>query len=243
MLSLPKNWFALEFFKTIRARVRGPLSKLRRRQCTIKARLPREVFEEMTNRLRESDAEGLEWDEEGKLKPTKKTSSCLTYSYDFRKPMATDRFVSLETADRRGVHAKEGKGAWKRGHGCAALKLSDSAREGSKASVFSMIGGNMIIKYRVPRNWRTWPTLTMKFFVLTVDYHGNVIFPTEWDLNARLLLTELARRKVEAFKADKAYPIREDFSDTPGGFSSVVTDANYRALLQLPPPQSPLLLQ
>ena len=46
--------------------------------------------------------------------------------------------------DWKGEHAKEGKGTWKRGHGCAALKLSDSARPGTKASVFSFVGGNIV---------------------------------------------------------------------------------------------------
>ena len=243
MLSLPKNWFALEFFRTLRARVRGPLSKLRRRQCTLKARLPREVFEEMTSRLKEGDAVGLQWDEQGKVMPTRTTSSSLTFAYECRKPMATDRFVSLETADRKGVHAKEGRGAWKRGHGCAVLKLSDAARPGMMASVFSMIGGNMTIVYRQPRNWRAWPTLTLKFFVLTADFQGHLLFPTEWAPASKRLLVELARRKVAAFKADNSYPIREDFCDEPGHTSSTtVTDANYTALVQLPPPQAPLLL-
>ena len=242
MLSLPKNWFALEFFKTIRARVRGPISKLRRRQCTLKARLPREVFDEMMGRMKEGDAVGLQWDEEGKVLPTRTTASTLTFQFEFKKPMASDRFLSLQTADRRGVHAKEGKGAWKRSHGCAVLKLSDSARAGTKASVFSMVAGNMNVKYTQPRSWRAWPTMTLKFFVLTVDHQGSMIYPTVYSPTAEKLLAELARRKVEAFKADEAYPIREDFCDVPGASSSTVNDANYATLLELPPPHAPPLL-
>ena len=44
MISLPKNWFALEYrhryryFKQLRKAVRGPISQTRRRMLTVKAR-------------------------------------------------------------------------------------------------------------------------------------------------------------------------------------------------------------
>ena len=98
---------------------------------------------------------------------------------------------------------KEGNGAWKRGNGCAVLKLSDSPRRGAKASVFSMVGANLVLKYVEPRNHRWWPTLTLKFWVLTVDHHGNIIWPTKWEPTAERLLAELARRKVVFFLENK----------------------------------------
>ena len=41
MLSLPKNWFELEYFKELRKKVRGPISRNRRLQCTFKKRVPK----------------------------------------------------------------------------------------------------------------------------------------------------------------------------------------------------------
>ena len=39
-----------------------------------------------------------------------------------------------------------------RGKGCAVLKLGDKPKRGAKASVLSMVGGNLILKHSEPRN-------------------------------------------------------------------------------------------
>ena len=144
--------------------------------------------------------------------------------------MATDCLFSLERADLRGVHAQEGSGAWKRSLGCASLKLSDSGKK--LASVFAMVGGNVTFKATVPHHWKGWLRVTLKFFVLTVDWQGHILWPTRWTDTATRLLKELARRKVEAFKADSAFPIRPDFSPSPGVSSAVVTKET--AIVPLP---------
>ena len=206
----------------------------------VKMRLPRGIFEDMMSNMKEQDTEGLSWID-GVVQPTKKTSSADQFNFVVKRPMAVDRLFSLETADLRGVHMKEGKGAWMRGKGCAVLKLGDKPESGAKASVLSMVGGNLILKYSEPRNHRWWPTLTLKFWVLTVDHHGNILWPTKWEPNSEKLLAELARRKVEFFKQNKdLYPIRDDFSVTPGISSALVTKENNPAI---PPPTAPLLLQ
>ena len=237
MIQLPKSWFSLELFKLLRARVRGPICKVRRRMCTIKMRCPKEVFDELTSRLTDGDVPGLEREEEsGELKPTRTTGSSRRWEYSFNKPMASDRLFSLERADLKGVAMKEGKGAWKRSSGCASIKLSDSAKKGAAASAMSMVGGNVVLTYIQPKAWRAWPTIKLKFFVLTVDYQGNIIWPTVWDANARALLTELARRKVVALKAHPDFPIRDDFCETPGASSAVATAQTPALPAPAPPP-------
>ena len=242
MISLPKNWFTLEYFKELRKKCRGPISKTRRTMVTCKHKVPKEVFEEMVSAMKEDDVSALRW-EEGRLQPTKITSATETYEFETKRPMVADRIFTLERGDLKGVHAKEGKGAWRRSMGCATLKLADAAKRNTSASAFSMVGGNVTVKATVPRRWRAWPTITLKFFLLTVDWRGNILWPTQWEASAKALLTELARRKVLAFKADASYPIRQDFSETPGTTSAIVTrDANP----PLPPPTTiaaPLLLQ
>ena len=233
MINLPKNWFAQEFYKLLRKRVRGPISKSRRTMCTISERVPREVFEELVSRMKTDDTSGLKWSEDGKLLPTKRTAHGIRYEGTITKPMATDRLFSLERADLRGVRAKEGTGAWKRSLGCASLKLPDSAK-GRLASVFSMVGGNVTFYATVPNGWKSWPRVTLKFFVLTVDCRGNILWPTKWSEASTKLLKEMARRKVEAFLADDAYPIRPDFNTSPGQSSSVLTKES--AAPALPPP-------
>jgi len=225
MLSLPKSWFTLEYFKALRKKVRGPVSKTRRTMATVKARVPKEVWAALVSNMKEDDVSSVQW-EDGVMQPTKQTPATMTYEFDIKRPMVADRIFSLERADLKGVHLREGKNAWRRGLGCATLKLADAAKPGRQASSFAMVGGNVVVKALVPRGWRSWPTITLKFWILTVDYQGNILWPTQWDQDACNLLKELARRKVSAFKADSSYPIRADFWDTPGVTSAVLSKDN-----------------
>ena len=165
---------------------------------------------------------------------TKVTGSSRVFSYEIKRPMAVDRFFSLEKADHKGVHMTEGNGAWKRGQGCAVLKLSDKPKRGAKASVLSMVGGNLILKYSEPKNNRWWPSLTLRYWVLTVDWRGNMLFPTNWSPNAEILLKELARRKIKIFWEDQEhYPIRANFCTTPG-ISSAITSKDNNPSIPVP---------
>ena len=245
MIKIPKNWFELEYFKALRKVVRGPISKGRRTMATLKAKVPKEVWHALISEMKESDVTkardgqtDVTW-EDGEMQPTKTTSSTLTYDFVTARPMVADRLLSLERADLKGVHGREGKGAWRRGLGCAALKLSDSPKKGAMASAFAMVGGNVTVKALVPTRWRAWPTVILKFWILTVDHRGNILWPTNWSQDARDLLKEMAKRKVAAFKADASYPIRADFCDTPGAFSSVLSKENSP---RLDPPTTPLAL-
>ena len=109
------------------------------------------------------------------MKPTKMSTGSLTYSFQTKQPMVADRIFSLERADLRGVYGKEGKGAWRRGLGCATLKLSNSPKQGALASAFAMVGGNVTVKALIPTRWRAWPTVTLKFWILTGDHRGNIL--------------------------------------------------------------------
>ena len=145
--------------------------------------------------------------------------------------MVVDRLFHLETADLKGVHMTDGNHAWRRGSGCAVLKLSDTPRN-KMASVISMVGGNVVMKFVEPRRHARWPTLTLKFWVLTVDFRGNIIWPTEFSSDNKKLLTELVRRKTEFFLQHPEYPLRTDFSRTPGTSSCLLAKGT-------PPPHLP----
>ena len=71
MIALPKNWFKLELYKKLRALVRGPISRVRRRMVTLKTRLPAPIFKDLTSNLNEGD--GVQWDAAtGDVLPTKR---------------------------------------------------------------------------------------------------------------------------------------------------------------------------
>ena len=238
MLRLPKQWFVHELYKTIRKTVRGPLSKGRRRQATVRMRMPREAFDHLMRPVKDSEIAGFSRTEDGVIQPTQRTSAADIFHYEIAKPMVTDRIFSLEQADAPAPFKQPPAGASRRGLGCAVLKLGDTAhKKNMAAAVFSMIGGNCIVRYRQPRSWGGWPTLTMKFWVLTVDHQGGILWPTSWSANSRALLTELARRKVEAFVNDPKYPIAQTFCRTPGASSRMLTQQEDAGV---PPP---LLLQ
>mmetsp|Transcript_36305 Transcript_36305/g.88341 ORF Transcript_36305/g.88341 Transcript_36305/m.88341 type:complete len:229 (+) Transcript_36305:89-775(+) len=88
MLSIPKNWMALELFKKIRKAVRGPVSRTRKRIVTVRERVPIEVFEELMSNMREGDARGFTRTAEGKIQPTSTSSSRQLYRYDIDRPMS-----------------------------------------------------------------------------------------------------------------------------------------------------------
>ena len=101
-----------------------------------------------------------------------------------------------------------------------------------------MVGGNTILKYTQPKAWRAWPMISLKFWVLTIDYRGNIIWPTRWEPDAKKLLSELARRKVVPMLAHEQYPLRSDFCTSPGVSSAVATPDTPL----LPAPTVPTLL-
>ena len=94
------------------------------------------------------------------------------------------------------------------------------------------------MKYVQSHRYARWPTLTLKWWVLTVDFRGNIIWPTKFSPETKALLTELARRKVQFFLEHMdQYPIRADFSRTPGSSSTQLEDGIDSP--QIPSPQTP----
>eukprot|EP00965_Chrysotila_dentata_P203730 6181914-Pleurochrysis_carterae.AAC.1 len=66
--------------------------------------------------------------------------------------MVTDRIFDLALADLGAApHPRPGKGAWRRGSGCARLQLSTkAAKEGKLAKLISLVAGVLHIEYKEP---------------------------------------------------------------------------------------------
>ena len=129
---------------------------------------PRGVRGAGRDRQERRDAWLHPWEGRARVQPTGRTSSADIFHYEIKKPMVTDRICALEKADAPGPFKQPPAGASRRGLGCAVLKLGDQAHKRKQvASVFSMIGGNMIVKYRLPHAWSAWPILTLKFSTVT----------------------------------------------------------------------------
>eukprot|EP00965_Chrysotila_dentata_P149637 4941104-Pleurochrysis_carterae.AAC.1 len=101
----------------MRIRVRPPTQRTRRRLVEVKdIPLTRGCFESFMAPLNDGDAHGSERDEEGQLKPTRRSAVLNKHEYTIIRPMVTDRLFQLEQADlSKGPHkATRKKGAWRR---------------------------------------------------------------------------------------------------------------------------------
>ena len=211
MGSLPLCWFEDELYHTIRARVRPATALTRRRLLEVSLPLPQESFKLFMEPLIDGDADGLMRDATGELIPTHKGATCHRYNYTLTRPMVTDRLFDLAKADLpKGPWPKRGKGAWRRGLGCARANLPPGVhRKGRLAESMPMAAGCTVIEYKVPKRWRAMPTITVRFFSLTINHRGEFVWPAKFSDKSRALLKKLARQKLQAMLDDPEYPIHE----------------------------------
>eukprot|EP00965_Chrysotila_dentata_P254771 6211987-Pleurochrysis_carterae.AAC.7 len=73
-----------------------------------------------------------------------------------KRPMVADRICDLTASDmQKGPQRKAGKGAWRRGHGCVRLQLSQAAQKQDRLGrVVSMVAGIMRIRRAPLMAWR-----------------------------------------------------------------------------------------
>jgi hypothetical protein len=96
---------------------------------------------------------------------------------------------------------------FKRGAGCARVRLSVAAQKrGGNPQTFSMIAGNVIVKYKEPTAQRAMPTLTLIFFVLTMDKAGHITWPTDYDPRSQAALRMQARALLRKMMDDPLNP-------------------------------------
>ena len=209
MTSLPLCWFLDDLYRALRLTVRPPTRKATRRLIEVVAPLPREAFEAFMEPCKDGDAPGLTRDAEGRLVPTRETQACRRFIYLISRPMVTDRLFQLEKADlTKGPWAKEGKGAWRRGKGCARLRLPSAAQKlGQLAVLMSFVTSNHAVEYREPKRWNAMPHITMRYFVATASHQGHFNWPAKFTDMSRALLVKLARLNITEMLADPEYPI------------------------------------
>eukprot|EP00965_Chrysotila_dentata_P179900 5939895-Pleurochrysis_carterae.AAC.1 len=98
--AIPECWFLDPLRAEMRIRVRPPTQRTRRRLVEVKdLALPRSCFEAFMAPLADGDAYGLERDESGMLKPTRKSAALSRFEYTVVRPMVTDRLFQLKQAN------------------------------------------------------------------------------------------------------------------------------------------------
>ena len=103
---------------------------------------------------------------------------------------------------------KAGK-PWRRGMGSTKLVLPNNSK--NQAVKISQICGNMVIKYREPAAFRSMPTLTLRFFVCTMDQRGHIEWPANFGDRTKKLLRKLARMNLLKMLQDESgeYPVSQ----------------------------------
>ena len=245
MISVPARWIVTPFLASLKAVVKPPTSKTKRRVIQVKCKYPLELFEDFMKPLQNGDALLLERDEEGHLKPTKDTASSTHYEYKIKRPTVTDKLFSLEKADvEPGPRTKE-PGAWRRGSGAARLNLPQTAhKKGRMATSISMVAGSCHVHLIVPKRERNWPSLTLRFLCLTANRRGNISWPANFATESRGLLRKLVKQKLQAMLKDDSYPTHPLMSEAAGSSSAGDTVLALQGPVEpwVKQPRRPLLL-
>ena len=96
-ISLPAKWFMAPLQKAIVKVVRPAIATTRRKELVIQMAMPRQTFMELTAKLGEGDANGIERDPlSQELLPTKTTATLRHWEYTIRKPSVLDKLLRLD---------------------------------------------------------------------------------------------------------------------------------------------------
>ena len=99
---------------------------------------------------------------------------------------------------------------FKRGEGCARARLSKAEqRRGGVPTTMSMVAGNCIIDYRVPKNPLKCPSLKITFYILTMDNNGFITWPTNFEKGTEARLRKQARVLLKKMIDDPLNPCDE----------------------------------
>lgn len=102
---------------------------------------------------------------------------------------------------------------FKRGAGCARARLSKAdQRRGGVPETISMIAGNVEVLYSVPKNKLKCLTIKITFGVLTMNKHGFITWPTEFDLNTKAQLRKQARILLRKMMDDPFNPVDDSMA-------------------------------
>ena len=250
-ISVPKHWFSDPLNHSMTTSVRPPTRLTRRKQQVVTLRMPEEVFIDLMKPVATGDIPEFAWIDEAKtqLKPTtsKPNSTVLEYNYTVAKPSVVDAIWRLhEVEEKRTKHGK----VFRRGHGSARLHLSAAAAaRGELSDLLSQVTGNVIIKFKVPKNSRTMPTLVIKFSVSTMDRTGNVEWVNNYQAKTREALRNRMKHHLAEMKANAEYPTLTHMVAKGGGIHYTTSSRYDRAAVgcshvrsymgsSLPQPQS-----
>ena len=193
-------WFLRPLYSKLRSAIRPPTARTCRKLVEVKVPLPMDCFQAFMKPYEDDPDIGVERGEDGLIKPTSSGASSNYFRYLLTKPTKYDKLFSLDTLNNKKVP---------RSLGCANLVISPAAlKQGYLAESVSLPFGNVSLVYCVPKHDRSMPTLTMRFFVMTMTATGMIRWPFEVNTRTKHMLRTMARIKVkEMLESEKPYPI------------------------------------
>ena len=126
----------------------------------------------------------------------------------------------------------------KRGAGAARARLSCvEQRRGGIPQTISMVCGNVIVELKESATQARMPTLTLTFFVLSMDKSGHIIWPTNFSARSQAALRMQARALLQKMMDDPLNPVDSTMAPalTGLGTSAVWQGAPRRQLVVVQP--------
>ena len=235
MVTVPASYFTAPLAKSIAKSIAAPTALTRRKEMVVSAPLPLELFEELMAPLMEGDAEGLVR-EGGSLKPTKSTSATHRWVYVVKRGSVSNRLFCLEQSNPKQKASSTAQRA--RGVGCARVRLSVAEqRRGGLPQTMSMVAGNVLIQYVLPRQQLRPPVLTLTFGVLTMDNKGHIIWPKDFDAASAAQLRNQARALLQNMIADPRNPAGSSMVGALTGVGGSLRATPPRRHMVVVPPQ------
>ena len=127
---------------------------------------------------------------------------------------------------------------FKRGAGCARARLSVAEQKrGGVPQTMSMVCGNVLVHFTESIKQEKMPTLSITFYVLTMDKTGHITWPTDFDTQTRAQLRVQARKLLKSMIDDPLNPVDETMAPalTGAGTSALWQGAPRRQLVVVQP--------
>ena len=201
MVSVVRDWFLKPAYTSLRTIMRPPTARSTRRLQEVKVRMPLECFNDLMRPYESDPSVGVKRTEDGAaLEPTRSTATSNWYEYLLNKPTKYDAMFALEKADIK---------SQPRSHGCAHLNISQQrVKMGHLAEEISIPFGNVSVVCVEPKRQKAIPTVTFRFFVLTMNASGHINWPFEVNPRTKAMLRIMVRRKLQdMLESERKFPV------------------------------------
>lgn len=193
--------------------VRPATARTRRKQQTIKVKIPEEIFFDLMRPLETGCTPGFKWmdADRTRLQPTAEKPTYNLFKYTFSKPSVLDQIWRLDKLEEKSAVRKKDKNGllvpFRRGHGCARLHLSHAAAgRGERTDLIAQVTGNTTICFKVPKCKRAMPSLCITVSVSSMDQAGHFVWANTYGSSTAAALRKQMRHHLNHMIESAEYP-------------------------------------